>query len=445
MPTRVESTKKSDNNITRFEIFPNAGGSSCDVSQGVLELNYYENILSETVKLTAIVLDTGNAASADDGTGGKIGLDDALKIGNGEKVLVSFEDGNKTPNKLNFTTDDKALYLNKREKISEHTQKTIYSIELVSKEFLTNESLRVVKRYDGRISDSVDKILKEVVKTEKELDIEVTENKFNFIGTNKKPYWTILWLCKKSIPQKQGSVGKSAGYFFFENYDGFKFKSVDGLFDRTPVLKYIYNNSTSSVVPVGYDGKILKFKSSSGGDFQSNLMMGTYNANNKGFNSKESSYRENPIDSVAQEAGVTFAGTDFNFVNSLFTADPSRITYSFDSVGFLPDGKNLQEQLERSSDLDMDKSQIMNQASMRYNQVFTMQLNITIPGDFNLRAGDLIFCDFPEQSSKPNQETNKRLSGVYLISGLCHHIKPNETYTYLELIRDSYGRKPIVR
>jgi len=59
-----------------------------------------------------------------------------------------------------------------------------------------------------------------------------------------------------------------------------------------------------------------------------------------------------------------------------------------------------------------------------------------------LRAGDLIHCDFPELSNKPNPSYNPRMSGIYMISALCHTVSKNETYTNLELVRDSYGRKP---
>ena len=42
---------------------------------------------------------------------------------------------------------------------------------------------------------------------------------------------------------------------------------------------------------------------------------------------------------------------------------------------------------------------------MRYNQLGTIQVQVMLVKDFSLRAGDLIECDFPELSSKPNQAT----------------------------------------
>jgi hypothetical protein len=459
-----ESLKKTENNITKFEIYPNGGGNPIDITQGVAELYYYENVLSESVKLTVFVVDTGNAQKADDGTGAKIGIDDALKIGNGEKIYLQFNDAwyekdkqatttfnKKNPHKLSFTTDDTALYLNEKEKLSEHTQKSVYMFDLVSKEYLMNESTRVVKRYDGKISESARKILKEVLETKKELDIEVSENNFNFIGTAKKPLWTLLWLAKKAIPQKQNASGNTAGYFFFETYDGYKFKSIDTLLSDTgegnngskaKYKSYIFNNSTSSVVPVGYDGKILSYESTNTGNFQNNLMMGSYNSAKNAVNAYDSSFNQNQIDIFKQIKGVNIAGLDYNFVNKNFIEKPSRFSWSFDSVGVLPSGNNLKEQLDRSKDLDIDKSNIQNRAAARYNQLFTIKLEIMIAGDFSLRAGDLIYCDFPELTTKTNTGNNPRMSGIYMISALCHRIKRNETYTKLELIRDSYGRKP---
>ena len=460
-----ETLKKSDNNITKFEIYPNNGGDPIDITQGVTELYYYENVLSESVKLTVFVVDTGNAQNADDGTGGKIGIDDALKLGNGEKIYLEFNDGwyekekeaptttyqKKNPHKLSFVSDNTALYLNGKEKLSEHTQKSVYMFDLVSKEYLMNESKRVSKRYDGKISESARKVLTEILETKKELDIEVSENNFNFIGTAKKPLWTLLWLAKKAIPQKQNANGNTAGYFFFETYDGYKFKSIDTLLSDTgegddgskvKYKSYIFNNSTSSVVPVGYDGKIINYESSNTGNFQSNLLTGSYNSAKNAVNAFDSSFNQNQIDISKQIKGVSIAGLDYNFINNAFTELPSRFSWSFDSVGVLPTGNNLEEQLDKSKELDIDKSKIQNRAAARYNQLFTIKLEIMIAGDFSLRAGDLIYCDFPELTNKTNTGNNPRMSGIYMISALCHRLTPLETYTKLELIRDSYGRKP---
>ena len=65
-----------------------------------------------------------------------------------------------------------------------------------------------------------------------------------------------------------------------------------------------------------------------------------------------------------------------------------------------------------------------------------------IAGDFSLRAGDLIYCEFPQLSTEPNTRPNKKSGGLYMISSLCHNLTPRETYTSLTLVRDTFGRKP---
>jgi len=92
-----------------------------------------------------------------------------------------------------------------------------------------------------------------------------------------------------------------------------------------------------------------------------------------------------------------------------------------------------------------DAPNTMVQSIMRYNQLFTIKSEIIIAGDFSLRAGDLIYCDFPELSTDKKSNTNNKESatgGIYMIASLCHRITPRETYTSLTLVRDTFGRKP---
>jgi hypothetical protein len=77
---------------------------------------------------------------------------------------------------------------------------------------------------------------------------------------------------------------------------------------------------------------------------------------------------------------------------------------------------------------------------MRYNQVFTIQTNITIGGDFSLSAGDMINCTFKQTEGESRDEINKQTEGNYLIAHLCHRITPEKTFTSLGLVRDSYGK-----
>jgi hypothetical protein len=70
-------------------------------------------------------------------------------------------------------------------------------------------------------------------------------------------------------------------------------------------------------------------------------------------------------------------------------------------------------------------------------------LNIVIAGDFSHRAGDLIYCDFPELSSDKTQIVSGKNSGIYMIANLIQQLDVRAgAWTQLTLVRDSYGRKP---
>jgi len=61
----LDANSKAD--IKKFNIYPNAGGKEINVAGGVVELSYYEDIMSPTVRVTTGFIDTGRAAEANDG------------------------------------------------------------------------------------------------------------------------------------------------------------------------------------------------------------------------------------------------------------------------------------------------------------------------------------------------------------------------------------------
>jgi hypothetical protein len=427
----------NSSNVPIFEIFPNAGGKPLAFNGGIAELYYYENILSETVRMSIAFVDTGNAVSGDDGTGGNITASNKIKISRGEKVYIEIEDALKQ--KISFKTDDTALYIGARDKGNDKLRE-FEIIELVSKEFLLNESVRIKKRYDGKISDSVTKIIKtgdEGLKTPKKIDIEPTKNERSFIATIKKPFYFIMWLASQSIKEGTSALGLIAGYFFFETKSGYRFKSIDGLFEQEYTKKYIENNTVSDPPP-GYTGKILSSQVVDDSDFKNQLQMGTFNSSVNLFSTQESVYNCNPLDIGSQLSSVSSLASEFGKnLNQDFISNPSRFFTGSKSIGNL-------KPVEQSKELDTIKEDYLSASSSRYNQAFTVKLNITIAGDFSLEAGQLIYCDFPEQSTKPNPTYDPRISGIYLISSLCHRIDPQQQcFTSLELIREAYGRKPM--
>ena len=445
-------------NITKFQIFKATDSSdvSVDMLGACVELKYYESVLSNTISATAVIVETGFTDRTNEDGNPIMGIIDTLPVRGGEPVFLEFADAQPEPNKLSFKTNDTALYVNRLRDLDPGTQKDVYVIDLCTREFLTNEQTRVMKRYDVKFSDNVKTILTEQggIQIKKNINIDETAIPYNFIGNQKKPFYLCTWLASKSVPELnvQGTSnvdgkGGAAGYFFFENYEGFQFRSLDKLLDqkREPVKKYIYTGNES--YPPEYNGHILNVNVDRDIDLQQNLALGTYANRSIFFNyaSMEYSGRDYNIEDNQKDKIVNAGDQDIAWVSPAFRKGPSRLMNHILDVGTLPSGDDAVKQLKnRKADPTKptwNAEDTMVQSIMRYNQLFTIKINIMIPGDFSLKAGDLIFCDFPLLTTDVNTQVNDQSGGIYMIASLCHRITTSDTYTSLSLVRDTFGRK----
>jgi hypothetical protein len=436
--------------IKTFTVFPTNGGDKVDIASLVQELSYYENILSNSLTLSVIIADTGGLELSKKEM---IGILDGIPIRGGERVSVQFSDSQDTPNTLSFGTH--SFYINRIKNVSPGTSKDVFVLELCTREFLANEQSRVVKRYDNKISDSVTEILKDPkgLKTKKNIDADPTVLPYNFIGNDRKPFYVCTWLATKSVPEslgKSNGINGASGYFFFETYDGFKFKAIDVLLAQPPKngKKFVYTSAPNIEGSSKYTTKITYVDIERDMDLQQNLLMGTYANRSLFFDFYAMDYEIRNYNLKDDQKGkINPAEDNVLFVPDEFTQSPSRFMNLLLDLGTLPSGETPDKQLETWKNTptqpNFDAPKTMVQAIMRYNQLYTIKTNIVIPGDFSLRAGDIIECDFPDLAKKYSKTPNKETKGFYLIASLCHRITPNDTYTSLTLVRDSFNTSSI--
>ena len=443
------ATKSSDPSILEtLTIYSNVNPSdTVSLADGILELNYIESIMNDTIKVNLSFVDTG--ASINDKT-----VIEGLPLVGQEKVVLKFRDNNK-----NVLGDkpELVLYVNKITPAADKSQKSVVGLELVSKEYILNEKIRVTKRMDGKVSDHIRTILtsQDYLKTEKKVDIEDTINNFNFFGNNKKSFYTINWLSKKGVSAKSQKLGDSAGYFFYETSEGFFFKSIDSLLDQEPKTKMIYNetpDTRGSNIPEGYDQKILRFQKSNAVNVQEKLKMGSYSNRVVLFDPFTCFYEVKTNDTDRTQDSLKKGGKELSLSESRNkefdipgnNKEFSRTQYFLLDKGTAPTG-NADQQIEKSGEENFEYGQIANQSMMRYNQLYAMRASITIAGNFSLHAGDAIFIDSPGLQKKNTSDVDRRDGGLYIITDICHKIDGTGTYTQCNLARDSFGRKPITR
>ena len=433
--------------IKDLTISSNQGEKNVSLLLGFVELRYFESIMDNTIKVTVLYSDSGDTI---DGKTARSGL----PIVGEETVSLKIEDNNK--NTLDFSTKkNNELYVKKSTPISEDTRKEMVGLTLVSAEDIMNTKVNLVSRFDGKISDSVNRILTEGnfkgLDTKKKLDIETTANSCNKIPNNKHPFFWLNKFSTQAVSDTTQTLGKSAGYFFFETYNGFFFKSIDTLMDQEPKKSFIYNESTDSrggKVPESYDGKALTMSSDNRIDSKQKNRIGAYSNRIVTFdpfttyyevsNFKAEDFEEG---SAYKKGGKNLPKLNTKFKNPNATEDFSRTTYYVLDTGTMPTGDS-KEQIKKSGDQNFEVAKIHNQSMMRYNLLFSQQITITIPADFSLHAGDAVYVDTPEIKDNKNDTVDRQQGGLYIISDLCHLITTNKSLTKINLVRESFGRKP---
>tara|TARA_B100001778_G_scaffold90875_1_gene74104 strand:- start:188 stop:1564 length:1377 start_codon:yes stop_codon:yes gene_type:complete len=448
---------ESAGNIVKFRISSNFTDYAVELQPGVVDFRYYENVLSNSVTASATIVETGY--QVDKKKNDTQSTVDGLPIRGGERTDITIEDA--YGNELTF---EEGLYVNRLRDVDPGTSKDLYFLDFTSREFFANEQTRVVKKYEGNIGDNVEKILKDVLKVTSDIEIDNTAVPFNFVGNDRKPFYICTWLASKSIPQIQGGEGGASGYLFFQTRDGYHFRSIDKIFQEEPKKKYIFNNSTQ--VPKGYDARMLTCDIDSDVDLGKNLMMGMYTNRSIFFDPLSFNYEVRSFPEVetpppeGQIVGKIIKKVDqmkeyleklviaenepvVDVIKEEFRQSPTRLMSFIMDTGVMPSGITSQEQLNRwNSEKEKENFDVANtmvQSIMRYNQLFTVKTEITIPGDFSIKAGDVIECDFPKLSGDEQKETNSETHGTYMVASVCHRITPTSSTSSLSLVRDSFG------
>ena len=417
-----------------------------DLKLGVVKFNYYEDLFSPCLTAQLLVVSAGGAVQTDvkEGESGETieNVYSGLPIRGGERVKIKIKPNSEKNVALEFDTPEKYFYVSNVSKQFSDGSKEIFTLDLVSREAITNETSRVVKRYpkESKISDHVKTIIQDrLASTIKDEDIDETVNKYGFIGNLKKPFHVLVWLASKSKPKKG-----LPGYFFYQTKDGFKFKSIDSLIeDGNKSEKITYretNYKPSSVLSDVADFTILQYNVVQNNDLLTKLALGQFSSHIMEFDPLLGTFTTQEqgkftLDNITSES-INLGETPEvpKLLNDDTTQNlgtlPSRMITMVTDRGVLD--------FEPVTDKNSDPKLWQRQAYMRYQLLFTQVLNMVVPLNTNLSVGNIIFVEFL-QSNMESKERDRQQSGSYMIKELCHHFDPNQSLTSMTLIRDTFG------
>lgn len=413
---------------------------------GAILFEYYEDVFSPTITAKMKVVDNGNViAPQNNQDGDKQSIYNGLPLRGGERLSLKIAGNSGTNPGLDFSKKvDDYFYVSSITDVIAETNRETFTLNLVSREAITNETVRIGKKFNvgNSISNSVEDILKNYLKTNKIGTIDKSSNKYGFIGNMKKPFTILIWLASKGVPEKSGSA--TAGFLFYQTQDGFQFRSIDDLLAQSPKATYTYTQSQDSYddkeMKVNNDFKILNYHVEKNQNLIEKLRLGTYSSHRMFFNPLDFSFSrpEDGLFKLKNYSGKTNnLGSDIKLPplsegSDLTLGDvPTRIITAIYDVGTMDQGV--------STDINSDQTLYQSQSLMRYNILFTQTLNIVVASNTNLRAGDVIECKFPKITQSDAKEYDTETSGLYMIKELCHHFDVNNSYTSMKLVRDTFG------
>ena len=398
--------------IKKFDISSPDGGNVEDFSLQTSDICYYEDITDTTIHLTIGIQDTN-------------GKFNKVPVRSGNKVSIEIE-----------SLDEKLeldLVISNIVGYNPESKRETYTLILETQSAFDNHTSRVFEKYKGKISENVQKILKDKLNID-DPEIDETSNNYDFCGGYRRPLLACTWLAKKSIglSTKDDTKG-SAGFLFFQTQDGYHFKNIDKLFEdaknnKDSIIKYQYKiDKNSNQTKENYLSLTSQPIVKTSHDLLLQLTQGYYKTANWYYDIitkcpkfVEFSYSDSVDDSMKTSNSETFIpkGIDENY---------SRILLQTVDTGAL---SNKGEQNKTPSEQYFYQAQ----STTRYSSMMAQKLITTVALNLKLRAGMVIFLKLPEINKT---RLDGPVSGFYLISKLCHEFG-EKSYTGLELVRDSY-------
>ena len=433
-----------------FEIFTiksTDGQRSVDVSGGVINFSYFEDVYSPMVTATVLISSTGNVMTDEDGD--RVSMYNGLPLRGGERVSIKIPANSSTNRALEFSEEkENELFVSAIGNVIIDAESESFTLNLVSREAITNETSRVGKKFPSTepISDSVKEIIEKYLLSKKPLNIDETMNLYGFLGNMKKPFTILTWLATKSVPGNSSGSSASAGYFFYETQDGYNFKSVDTLVTQEPFPeKYTYSPGIVDSQNPNADFQILQYSVTRNQNLISNLERGAYCTYRMYFNPltfrftnteqgmfRVSDYAEK-MENLGEDFKIDLPPVDKK--GKTIGDIPSRFMTGTIDIGVTEKaGKNSRKK-------NAEPMEYKSQAMMRYNTIFTNNCTMTIPLNTNLVAGGLIECQFAKITTDQDKVIDTKQSGLYMIKELVHFYQSDGSYTKLKLIKDTFGKR----
>lgn len=318
-----------------------------------------------------------------------------------------------------------------------------YPVYFTTETAINDPKTEVTGFYEGKIDDII-RSISSLNQFELPFAIEGTDGLYKYVATGDTVFETIHKLKKEAL----SIAYKSSAFVFFQDRFGYKFISLNSLFDqsvREGNDYYFTKANTNLPSGVAPNQIISSFEQIKSNDIIDGMRNGLYGNEllavdplRKATVKKEFDYFGNGFKRTAPHV------TDFRIQPNESLARNSQKAHSNYIISDLQD-TSPRTYIQNNSFEDTlflrSKHKYLELQKSIYEQIQSFAVRITIPGNSSLRVGDVINIFMPEPSGITDDlsKFDKYLHGKYLISSARHDVNATGAYsTTLECIRDTF-------
>ena len=382
-------------------------------SNHLLELHYIEDITKSNVVLIVKMNDSGDGM-----------LSNLMGM---EPIDISWTD-----NEDNVITYSMVIY-DIKDRVVVDGNKSQATLYCVSPDAVKNGATKISRRFGkggGKFThDIVTELITDELQSDKTVDADISSTQISFVSPYWDPYTIISWLAWRSILES-GSGKQSAGFLFYEDRNGYHFKSMDGL-----VLQ-----DTDRIINVNLDSDddteidVQGFTQSGTSDIFRGLNLGSYASTTFTLDMKDFKYEE-----------VPFFVTDF--YDEMKKLNPtSELPEFYRRFGSIEGGGSPTRVMSKVLDTAMytegtytqDLTRQLSQSMIRNQFFFNQSASFEYEGKQDLYIGQVVRVN---KYSARSGELDAEASGRYIVGKIYRQFltERDAMSTRVTLYRDSLG------
>ena len=394
----------------------NSGGQTLDLKKIFVEMQIYQDLYSSVMNGTILIND-GNDVFGNFYLCGneylRVKID---KPGLGrplERLFRIYKASDRNP-----STDSGQSYL----------------LHFCSDEMVSSQQILVSKSYkSAKIKDVINDILTKELKVDAKriASLENTSGSFDFIIPNYRPFEAIQWSAARGYDQKKFC------YFFFENKNGFNLTSLQTLIKQKPykTLKYEIKNSDRD--PANNKDSIDNLTILNDFDMLNSITNGSFSSRLLSIDLFNQSFLYHDYGILGAEGQGNLINK-YKPVNSFKNSKDKTLFESPDSF-FRTNLAINDTASEKSNDI---KYWLLPRA-MHMSIINNFRIQVVVPGDIELKAGDIVNYEFPmfESANQAGKKPDKKRTGKYLVTSVNHKFSEDLFESIVELASDSFAEE----